>query len=99
MLHLGLVVFAFTRVARDFEDPGRVRWLRAAAVGLGVFVVPALPLRDRVVRDAVGPVWSHAAGTEAPPRLSTDRCDIPALTAVPLGGWPLRPLAAPRGLR
>jgi hypothetical protein len=56
-LYLGLAILAFTRVARDFDDPGRVRWFRAAAVGLGVFAVLALLLRDWVLRDAVWPVW------------------------------------------
>ncbi len=56
-LYLGLAILAFTRVARDFDDPGRVRWFRAAAVGLGVFVILAVLLRDWVLRDVVWPVW------------------------------------------
>jgi Ca2+/Na+ antiporter len=56
-LYLGLAILAFTRVARDFDDPGGVRWFRAAAVGLGVFIILAVLLRDWALRDVVWPVW------------------------------------------
>jgi len=56
-LYAGLAAFAFTRVARAWDDGPACRCFRAAVVALGVFVLLQVILGQALLGVVMWPVW------------------------------------------
>ena len=58
-LYLGLAVLAFSRVSRDWDDRPRRRYVRAAIVAVGVFILLEFVLGQALLSFVVWPVWLY----------------------------------------
>lgn len=60
-LYLGLALLAFSRVSRAWDDRPRRRYVRAAIVAVGVFIILEFVLGQALLSFVVWPVWLYLA--------------------------------------